>query len=134
MAAIRPKHLVLILAREFASNLATPTLITDERGWLAFYNEAAESIVGRPFAEVGELPLEEWTAQFSPRTLDSEEPLPLEQRPTGIALRERRAAHETYRITSIDGVDRDVAVSAFPLFAHADELVGSITIFWREHE
>jgi PAS domain-containing protein len=132
MAAIRPKHLVLILAREFASNLATPTLITDERGWLVYYNEAAEEIVGSPFAEVGELPLENWTAQFSPRTLDTEDPLPLERRPTGIALYERRPAHERFRITSVDGVDREVAVTAFPLFAHVDELVGTVTIFWHE--
>jgi len=38
----RPKHLVHILAREFASNLATPTLIVDAQGQLIFYNEAAE--------------------------------------------------------------------------------------------
>jgi PAS domain-containing protein len=127
----RSKHLVLILAREFASNLATPTLITDERGWLVFYNEAAEAIFGRAFSEVREMPLEEWTARFEPRTLDSE-PLPLERRPSGIALYERRAAHERFRITSLDGVEREVAVTAFPLFAHADELVGTVTIFWRE--
>ena len=127
----RQKHLVLILAREFASNLATPTLIADERGWLVYYNEAAEAVFGRTFSEAGEMPLEEWTARFAPRTLDSE-PLPLERRPAGIALRERRAAHERFRITSIDGVDREVAVTAFPLFAHADELVGIVTIFWRE--
>ena len=124
------KHLVLILARELASNLATPTLITDERGWVVFFNEAAETVFERPFAEVGELPLEEWLAQFSPRSLD-EEPLPAAQRPTGIALRERRAAHERYQVTSADGVDREIEVTAIPLFAHADELVGSMTIFWR---
>ena len=124
------KHLVLILARELVSNLATPTLITDERGWLVFYNEAAENVFERPFAEVGELPLEEWLAQFSPRSLD-EKPLPPAQRPTGIALRERRAAHERYQVTSADGVDREIEVTAIPLFAHADELVGSMTIFWR---
>ena len=127
----RSKHLVLILAREFASNLATPTLITDERGWLVFYNEAAEAIFGRSFSEVVEMPLEEWTARFEPRTLDSE-PLPLERRPSGIALYERRAAHERFRITSVDGVEREVAVTAFPLFAHTDEFVGIVTIFWRE--
>jgi PAS domain-containing protein len=132
MAAIRPKHLVLILAREFASNLATPTLLTDERGCLVFYNEAAEEIVGRPFAEVGGVPLEDWTPQFSPRTLDTDEPLPLERRPTGIALYEQRPAHERFRVTSMDGVDREVSVTAFPLFAHADELIGSVTIFWRD--
>ena len=134
MAAVRSKHLVLILAREFASNLATPTLITDERGWVVFYNEAAEDIFGRPFADAGEMPLEEMTSQFSPRTVESEEPLPFEQRPSGIALHERRATHERFRVTSADGADRKVAVTAFPLFAHADELVGTVTIFWRDEE
>jgi PAS domain-containing protein len=127
----RQKHIILILAREFASNLATPTLIADERGWLIYYNEAAESVFGRTFTEVGEMPLEEWTARFGPRTLASE-PVPPERRPSGIALNERRAAHERFRITSLDGVDREVAVTAFPLFAHTDEFVGIVTIFWRE--
>jgi len=36
--AQRQKHLVLILAREFASNLSTPTLVADERGYLVFYS------------------------------------------------------------------------------------------------
>jgi PAS domain-containing protein len=127
----RQKHLVLILAREFASNLATPTLIADDRGWLIFYNEAAEAVFGRAFSEAGEMPLEEWTARFAPRTLESQ-PLPLERRPAGIALHERRASHERFLITSVDGVDREVAVTAFPLFAHEDELVGIVNIFWRE--
>ena len=127
----RQKHLVLILARELVSNLATPTLLADERGLLVFFNEAAEEVFGRTFAEVGEMPLEEWTAKFAPRTLDAE-PLPLEQRPAGIALAERRPAHERMRITSLDGVERQVSVTALPLFAHADEFVGVITVFWRE--
>lgn len=131
MAAVRHKHLVLILAREFAENLATPTLITDERGWLVFFNEAAEEVLGRRFAEVGEMPLDDWSTQYSPRSVQTEEPVPLERRPTGIALHERRPAHERLRITSVDGVARDVEVTAFPLFAHADELIGTVTIFWR---
>jgi PAS domain-containing protein len=132
VAAVRQKHLVLILAREFASNLATPTLITDDHGRLIYFNEAAEEVFGRSFSEVGEVALDDWSSQFSPRTVDTEEPLPLERRPTGIALNERRAAHERIRITSVDGVDREDAVTAFPLFAHTDELVGTVTIFWRE--
>jgi PAS domain-containing protein len=127
----RQKHLVLILAREFASNLATPTLIADDQGKLVFYNEAAESVVGRPFAEVGEMPIDEWSASFEPRTPDSV-PLSPERRPTRIAFDQRRAAHEDIRIKSVDGVERDVAVTAFPLFAHADEFVGIVAIFWRE--
>jgi PAS domain-containing protein len=127
----RSKHLVLILAREFASNLATPTAIADEHGRLVYYNEAAEEVIGGPFSEIGEVDLHEWTTSFAPRTVEGE-PLPSEQRPARIAFDQRRAAHEQFRITSRDGVDRDVAVSAFPLFAHADEFVGIVVIFWRE--
>jgi hypothetical protein len=35
-------------------------------------------------------------------------------------------------VTSRDGVNREVSVTAFPLFAHADEFVGIVVIFWRE--
>jgi PAS domain-containing protein len=130
VAAVRQKHLVLILAREFASNLATPTLITDERGLVVYYNEAADGVFGRSFAEAGETPLEDWSTQYAPRSIETDEALPLEQRPTGIAL-QQRAAHQRLRITSLDGAAREVEVTAFPLFAHADELVGTVTIFWR---
>ena len=122
---------MLILAREFASNLATPTLIVDDEGMLVFFNEAAEEIFQQTFTETGEIPFEEWSSTFDPRTLDSE-PLPMERRAAGIALYERRAAHERIRITSVDGVEREVSVTAFPLFAHADEFVGIVAIFWRE--
>jgi PAS domain S-box-containing protein len=132
VAAVRQKHLVLILAREFAANLATPTAITDEEGRLIYFNEAAEEVFGRTPSEVGEMPYEEWTSRFSPRSIEADEPLPLERRPTGVALTERRATHERLRITSADGVPREIAVTAFPLFAHTDELVGTVTIFWRD--
>ena len=131
MVEARKKHLVLILAREFASNLATPTLIADDQGRLVFYNEAAEGVLGRTFAETGEMSLGDWAEQFDSRTAESEA-LPFESRPTGIALYQRRPAHERYQITSTDGVERRVAVTAFPLFAHADEFVGIVAIFWRE--
>lgn len=130
MTTPRHKHLVLILAREFASNLATPTLIADDEGRLVFYNDAAAAVVDGAFADVGEVPLDEWTATFEPRSTDAE-PLPAERRPARIALDQRRPAHERLRITSRDGVERDVAVTAFPLFAHADEFVGIVAIFWR---
>jgi PAS domain-containing protein len=126
----RPKHLVLILAREFAANLATPTLIADSHGRLVYYNEAAEGVVGRRFAEIGEVPVDDWIESFGPRTAEGE-PLPPESRPVRIALDERRAAHSRYRVTSADGVERDVEVTAFPLFAHRDEFVGIVALFWR---
>ena len=125
------KHLVLILAREFASNLATPMGITDEEGRLVYFNEAAEAIIGTTFAEAGEMSFDEWSARAAPRTLEGEV-LPLERRPAAIAFNERRASHERMKVTGMDGVEREIAVTAFPLFAHVDELVGTVAIFWGE--
>jgi PAS domain-containing protein len=125
------KHLILILARELASNLATPTLIADERGVVVFYNEAAEAVIGGPFAEMGETEIDELGASFTPRTREGE-PLSQEDLPARIALDRRRAAHQRLWITSRDGVEREVSVTGIPLFAHADEFVGIMVIFWRE--
>jgi PAS domain-containing protein len=127
----RQKHLVLILAREFASSLSTPTLIADARGYLVFYNEAAEAVVGRRFSEAGEIPLDDWVGAFEPRTVSSE-PLPAERRPARVAFDERRASHLRYLVTSADGVEREIESTAFPLFAHTDEFVGIVVIFWRD--
>lgn len=125
----RPKHLVLILAREFASNLATPVMITDERGRLVYFNEAAEAIIGRPFAEAGEMAFDEWSEKASPRSAAGEV-LPPDARPAWIALNQRREAHSRFTVTGLDGVAREISVTAFPLFAHADEFVGTVAIFW----
>jgi hypothetical protein len=74
--------------------------------------------------------MDEWTETFEPRTVDSE-PLPPDRRPARIALDQRRAAHQRFRITSRDGVEQDLEVTGLPLFAHADEFVGIVVIFWR---
>ena len=133
MAQRAQKHLVLILAREFASNLATPVMITDGQGTLVFFNEAAEELVGSTFAETGEMTFEEWSARASARTLESE-PLPLERRATGIALHERRPAHQQLLVTGLDGRERQIELTAFPLFAHGDEFLGIVAIFWPLRE
>lgn len=131
LPTVPQKHLILILARELASNLATPTLIADERGVVVFYNEAAEAVIGGPFAEMGETGIDELGASFTPRTREGE-PLSQEGLPGRIALDQRRAAHQRLWITSRDGVEREVSVTGIPLFAHADEFVGIMVIFWRE--
>ena len=124
------KNLVLIIAREFASLIATPTLVADAEGKLVFFNEPAEDVLGRTFPEVGEMPAERCGELFSVHDLDGE-PLPLERMPGGIALLEGRPAHGPLAITSLDGVKREIEVTAFPLFAHPDEQVGIIVIFWE---
>ena len=47
-------------------------------------------------------------------------------------LDQRRPSHLRYLVTSVDGVEREIEVTAFPLFAHTDEFVGVVVIFWRD--
>jgi PAS domain-containing protein len=131
MEQARQKSLVLILAREFASNLATPLFVVAPDGTLVFYNEPAEAVLGRRFAESGEMSAEEWSTVFTPSDLDGS-PLALDELPLGVALAQRVPAHRPIRIQGLDGIDRTIAVTAFPLFAHTDEFVGAVAIFWEE--
>jgi PAS domain-containing protein len=122
--------LVLIVARSFATKLATPTLITDARGDLLFFNDAAAELIGRSYLDIGQLPVSRWQELFHPRTLD-EEPLTVEQTPSGIAVLERRPVHGSFAFSGLDGRERDITVTAFPLFSHPDEVVGAMSIFWE---
>ena len=133
MAGRRQRHLALIIARELASQLATAMFIADAHGDLVFYNEAAEEILGRSFAEAGAMPAEGWGEQFRIRAPDGE-PLPLEKMPMGIAMTERRPAHGNLRIVGLDGVSRLLSVTALPLFSKPTELVGTVALFWEERE
>jgi PAS domain-containing protein len=127
----RQKNLVLILAREFASKLATPMFVIDDEGDLVFYNEPAEMILGRTFAEAGELNAREWPELFRVEHLDGS-PMPLEEIPGGVALLERREAHASFRLTGFDGVQRTISATGIPLFARESELVGVVAIFWEQ--
>jgi PAS domain-containing protein len=126
----RQKNLVLILAREFASKLAHPMLVTDAQGNLVFYNEPAEDVLGRPFNEAGELSAERWAASFRAEDANGE-PMPLERMPAGVALVERRPSTGIVRFTGLDGEARTISVTGIPLFAHPDEFVGAVAIFWE---
>ena len=130
MALRRQKSLVLILAREFAEQLATPMFVADGDGNLVFYNEAAEQILGRTFAEAGELSAEVWADTFRTESVDGT-PLQLDEIPAGVAFLERRPVHGTHRLVGLDGVSRTVSVTAFPLLTAADELSGVVCIFWE---
>jgi PAS domain S-box-containing protein len=133
VALRRQKSLVLILAREFASQLAMPMFIVDGDGNLVFYNEPAERILGQSYAEAGELSSEELVRAFPIENLAGE-PLDVEERAVGIALLERRPTHATNRIRGLDGVWRTVSVTAVPLLTGSDELGGVVAIFWEHSE
>ena len=124
------RELVLILARDLTSRLATPAFVVDEEGTLAYFNEAAEPVLGRSYAEAGELRAGEWASEWDPRDAEGNQ-LPLEDLPLGVAFREGRPAHLPMTITGGDGVVRDIEVTAFPLCAQEDVVLGAIAVFWE---
>jgi PAS domain-containing protein len=126
----RQRNLLLILAREFASKLATPTFVADAEGNLVFYNELAEQMLGRKFSEAGDVKAEEWATLYAIEDLDGS-PVPLDRNPGGVALLERRPAHSRLRITGLDGVRREINATAFPLMSSPADLVGMVAFFWE---
>ena len=126
-------HLVLILARDFASRLATPVFLVDVRGTVIYFNEAAERVLGRRYIEGGGMEAEEWSTLFAPSD-DDGNPIELNALPLGVAILERHPDHRMLRIHSADGTERRIEVTAFPLFAHEDECLGAIAIFWETPE
>jgi PAS domain-containing protein len=127
----RPESLVLLLAREFASILATPIYVTDSESTLVYFNESAERIGGRSFAEAGEMSIRQWAELLRLRSVDGTS-LPLKEMPGGIAFIERRPAHARLRLTGLDGAERVVSTTAFPLFGPDDAFHGIMVIFWEE--
>jgi PAS domain-containing protein len=123
------KHLILILAREFAAELAVPVLLTDADGRLVYFNEAAEEVLGRSFAESGELTAPEWRDSFAIRDEHGGHIEPA-QMPISTTLREQRPAHGVLQIVGLDEVRRTIEVTAIPLLASRGEPIGVIAIFW----
>jgi PAS domain-containing protein len=128
--AVPQRNLLLILARDFASRLATATFLVDPEGSLIYFNEAAEAVLGERFVEGRSMAASEWSTAFSPAN-EIGEPVPFESLPLGVALSRHEPAHAFLRIVDADGVARTIEVTGLPLFAHAGEFVGAVAIFWE---
>jgi PAS domain S-box-containing protein len=124
------RHLILILARNFASRLATAVFLVDEKGRVIFFNEAAEDLLGTRFEEGHGMSAEEYTKLFRPAGESGELLGPLDT-PLGIAANRQEPAHGPLTITGADGTTRRIEATAFPLLAHAGDLVGAIAFFWE---
>ena len=123
------KPLELILARNLITSISTPAFLVDTHGELVFYNEAAGVVLGRRFEESGRMRAEEWGSAFGPFDA-SGAPVPFEELPLTIALREGRPAHHRFRIHSTQGDEHDIEVSALPLVSTEGGFRGALAIFW----
>lgn len=132
-AATSKKSLQLILARELAANLATPMFLIDEEGMLVYFNEAAELMLGRTFADVGPMTADEFGARLQLSDLDGT-PMRRRDSPAGVAFIQGKPSHRTVFATSFDGTRIRVEATAYPLFGKVGEMHGVLTVFWEARE
>jgi PAS domain-containing protein len=127
----RSRHAVeVILLRRLAARLLIPIFVTDADGDLLFYNPAAEPLIGRPFAELGPVPLRDWYAAFQPADEEGS-PIKIEDHPLSIARLRQQPCHRRLGYQGLDGAKRCVDVTAFPLLGQCDRHLGAVGIFWE---
>jgi PAS domain-containing protein len=124
------KPIELILARNLISSLSTPAFLVDEGGVLIFYNEAAGTLLGRRYEEVGKVGPEEWGMMFGPVD-EGGEAIAYDDLPLVKTIREGRPAHSKLRLRSADGAEHEIEVSALPILTpHGSR--GGIAFFWPQ--
>jgi PAS domain-containing protein len=132
VSSVSQKPLELILARNLMSALSTPAFLVDEGGLLVFFNEAAGTLLGKGFEEVGHVGPSEWGGLFGPYD-GAGETIPYEELPVVRAVRAGRPAHATFAVRAFDGRIHAVECSAFPILtAHGTQ--GAMAIFWPVEE
>ena len=124
------RSLPLILARELAANLATPMFLIDAEGTLVFYNEAAELMLGKTWAEMGEMTAEEFGTMLDLAEPDGT-PMRKSDSPAGVAFFQRTPSHKRVIATTLDGKRGTFEVTAYPLFGHVEDMHGVLTVFWE---
>ena len=133
-AATRPgfpdNAIELILARQVASYLALPIVLTDADGDLVFYNEPAEELLGLRFDSTGPQPLSERVDALALRGEDGS-PIAYDDVPLVRALRDGRPDYRRLIMRAFDGVDRPIEATAFPLTRRDGTVVGAVSIFWE---
>ncbi|MDX1414443.1 MAG: hypothetical protein R3293_09650 [Candidatus Promineifilaceae bacterium] len=122
-----------ILCRHLASHLQTPVFLVDPEGNLLFYNEPAEPILGRRFAETGTMSAAEWSTAFIP-TDENDVPIKPGELPLSIALTERCPAHKRFWIVGLDHSRRYIETTALPLIGQAGRFLGAVAFFWELHD
>jgi PAS domain-containing protein len=123
------QSLQLILARNLISTLSTAAFIVDTRDTVVFYNEAAGEFLGMHYEETGKIPLSDWRAAIDPVD-EHDRPVPADELPVTIALRDRRPVHMTNRIRRGRTEHQQIEMLALPLIGTEDQCEGAVGVFW----
>jgi PAS domain-containing protein len=120
----------IILMRQLAGYLSVPMFLVGPNGDLLFYNEPAETILGRRFDETGAMSAKEWSAAFTPEDFDGHA-IPPEDVPLMITITKKRPAYQRFFIRGLDGVRRHVEVASIPIAGLDGDFLGGAALFWE---
>ena len=120
----------IILSRQLATQLSVPVFLVDPKGSLLFYNEPAETILGRRFDDTGEMPAEEWSSAFSPMD-DQKRAIAPEDLPLMVTLKTYKPAHKRFTICGLNGELHKIEVTAIPITGLHGEFLGAMALFWE---
>ncbi len=104
-------------------------LLVDADGQLVYFNEPAERILGRPYAEA-QMSTADLARAFKPVDAAGD-PIPIVDLPLSAAFRTGLASRGAFWIQAADGQRRYLEVVGVPLFAQVDRLVGGLAVFWE---
>ena len=123
----------IILNRQLADCLSIPVFITDTTGNLIFYNEPAESILGKRFEETGEMAVEEWATVFKPVD-EHGEVIPPDELPLVKTLKDASPYHKTFLIESLQNKIQKISVTSYPIIGRSGKFLGAVAIFWNSKD
>jgi PAS domain-containing protein len=126
-----PAHEIeIVLNRQLADCLSIPVFITDTAGNLIFYNEPAEDILGRRFEDTGEMPVGQWSTEFTPVDEHGIALAP-DDLPLVKTLKEALPYHKSFYIKSVQGKNQKIAVTSYPIIGRTGKMLGAVAIFWK---
>ncbi|MGH8990707.1 MAG: PAS domain-containing protein [Acidimicrobiia bacterium] len=124
------KPIELILLKDLVSQMGFPVTMVDAQGKVVFLNEQAEQLLGRRLGDTGEIPLAQLAESFKPLD-ENGQPLPLDQLPIRVALRERRPKQAQLFLHDSTGKAHRITTTAIPLDGQGGTLLGAMAIFWE---
>ena len=119
-----------IMFRQWASALAIPMALFDTQGTMLFYNEPAETLLGRRFEETGAMPATEWSTVFTPLDDESKQ-IPPEALPLMITLKSQRPVYKRMHIRGLDGLAHHIEVASIPIAGLRGDFLGAAALFWE---
>ena len=104
--------------------------LIDAEGTLVFYNEAAELMLGKTWAEMGEMTAEQFGTMLDLAEPDGT-PMRKSESPAGVAFFQRAPSHKRVIATTLDGKRATFEATAYPLFGRTEDMHGVLTVFWE---